>query len=93
MGIFKKIFKIICLIILLFTLVNSINLSAITIVIDQEGVKDDMGFIGGMSLNTNKISKNGSVLLSNGVVIIKEEDIELYIKGELVFYSVDTIYK
>ena len=37
MGIFKKIFKIICLIILLFTLVNSINLSAITIVIDQEG--------------------------------------------------------
>ena len=37
MGIFKKIFKIICLIILLFTLVNSINLSAITIVIDQDG--------------------------------------------------------
>ena len=37
MGKFKKIFKIICLIILLFTLVNSINLSAITIVIDQEG--------------------------------------------------------
>ena len=52
-----------------------------------------MGFIGGMSLNTNKISKNGNVLLSNGVVIIKEEDIELYIKGELLFYSVDTIYK
>ena len=37
MGKFKKIFKIICLIILLFTLVNSINLSAITIVINQEG--------------------------------------------------------
>lgn len=37
MKIFKKILKIFCLVLLLFTLANNINLSAIIIDIDQEG--------------------------------------------------------
>ena len=34
---------------------------------------------------TIKVSKNGSKLLSNGIIVLVEADLELYFKGELEF--------
>lgn len=85
MKIFKKILKIFCLVLLLFTLVNNINLSAIIIDINQEGggseengdhtpyglVKDYLINVDGNNIGYLERSINGnSVVLGTCEVII-----------------------
>ena len=49
----------------------------------------EMGF-NGMGLNSaliNKISINGSYILPNGVIVLKDEDLQAFLNGTLIFYN------
>ena len=37
----------------------------------------------------NMVTANGSYILPNGVIVLVDEDIEAYFKGELVFYNIN----
>jgi hypothetical protein len=39
------------------------------------------------SLSVNQVSRNGSFVLPNGVIVLQDEDIEAYLNGTLVFYN------
>ena len=41
--------------------------------------------------NISKISINGSYILSNGIIILVDEDVEAYLNGTLVFYDKDKV--
>lgn len=43
--------------------------------------------IGNTSLNILSISKNGSYILPNGIIVLDEKDYEDYFSGKLVFYD------
>lgn len=41
--------------------------------------------------NISKISINGSYILSNGIIVLVDEDVEAYLNGTLVFYDKDKV--
>ncbi len=50
----------------------------------------DFAIIVSMS-NSVKVSKNGSYILSNGIVVLVDSDIDSYLNGTIVFYDKDEI--
>lgn len=58
------------------------------------GGSTDKGFIQPTSIlsNITHTTKNGSYILSNGIIVLVEEDIESYFKGALSFNAVDNKY-
>ena len=54
------------------------------------GGKVDMGFIIVDSIKSCKfVTRNGSYILPNGVIVLVDEDVEAYINGTLLFYNKD----
>ena len=41
--------------------------------------------------NVQKVSINGSYILSNGIIVLVDEDVEAYLNGTLVFYDKDKV--
>ncbi len=41
--------------------------------------------------NVQKVSVNGSYILSNGIIVLVDEDVEAYMNGTLVFYDKDKV--
>ncbi len=41
--------------------------------------------------NVQKVSVNGSYILSNGIIVLVDEDVEAYMNGTLVFYDKDKL--
>ena len=37
--------------------------------------------------SVNNVTINGSFILSNGIIVLQDEDIEEYLNGTLVFYN------
>ena len=54
------------------------------------GGKVDKGFIIVDSMKSCKfVTRNGSYILPNGVIVLVDEDVEAYINGTLFFYNKD----
>ncbi len=53
-------------------------------------VNFDNGF-GQIIHNVQKVSINGSYILSNGIIVLVDEDVEAYLNGTLVFYDKDKL--
>lgn len=47
--------------------------------------------IGQLGLTRVLVTNNGSYVLSNGIVILVDEDVESYLDGTLIFYNVDEL--
>ncbi len=53
---------------------------------------DDIVIIPGLNaIGVNQVSLNGSYILSNGIIVLVDEDIEAYLNGTLVFYNKDEL--
>lgn len=50
-------------------------------------INSGFGEIGGLSINSIKISYNGSYILPNGIIILVDEDIIEFENGTLIFYD------
>ena len=42
-------------------------------------------------MSITKYSVNGSYILSNGIIVLVDEDVEAYLNGTLVFYDKDKL--
>jgi hypothetical protein len=53
----------------------------------------DAGFgeVGGLAFNTIMVSKNGSYILPSGIIVLVDEDVDLYENKDLVFYPNDEV--
>lgn len=51
----------------------------------------DLGFGGLNSLHVTKVTINGSYILTNGIIILTDEDLSAYLDGSLVFYDKDKV--
>ena len=52
-------------------------------------LKDDIVQVGPMSIT--KVTLNGSYILPSGIIVLVDEDIEVYENGALVFYDKDSL--
>ena len=52
----------------------------------------DLGFGGLNSLHVTKVTINGSYILTNGIIILTDEDLSAYLDGSLVFYDKDKVH-
>ena len=53
----------------------------------------DMPIIRGQSINNSvMVSNNGSYILPSGIIVLVDEDLELYLNGTLIFYNRNELF-